>query len=152
MSRNGMLSLLQSSDQQELPEQHGKDWAAEEEIAPPTTIEGDIKIIFHGEGLSSHGLELACEIRDDCQDVASIKSATKAIDLSSGSSFDAAIPQSCKPDVVDRHSSTCRADVVAESVSGFSGEALERMTVHRVLCMLIERCVQLKPYTVTSYA
>jgi hypothetical protein len=31
--------------------------------------------------------------------------------------------------VVDRHSSTCRAGVVAEGVSGSSGEALERLAV-----------------------
>jgi hypothetical protein len=31
--------------------------------------------------------------------------------------------------VIDYHSSTCRAGVVAEGVSGYSGEALERMTV-----------------------
>jgi hypothetical protein len=73
--------------------------------------------------------ELAYEIRDDRQDGASIKSATKAINFSSGSPCDAAILQLRKPDVVDRHRSTCRADIVAESVSGSSEEALERMTV-----------------------
>jgi hypothetical protein len=129
MSHDGMLKLLQSHDQQELPEQHRKDWASEEEMAPPTTIERDIKLILLDERLSSCGLGLACENLDDCQDQASIKSATEASNHSSGSPFDAATQKFRKPDVVDRHSSTCRAGVVAESVSGSSGEALERMAV-----------------------
>jgi hypothetical protein len=129
MSHDGILTLLRSHDQQKLPKQHRKDWAAEEEIAPPTTIERDIKIIFLDKELSLHGLGLACESLDDCQDQASIKSATEASSSSSGSSFDAATQKFRKPDVVDRHSSTCRAGAVAESVSGSSGEALERMAV-----------------------
>jgi hypothetical protein len=129
MSHDGMLTLLQSHDQQELPKQHRKDWASEEEIAPPTAIERDIKLILLDKRLSSRGLGLACESLDDCQDQASIKPATKASNSSSGSPFDAATQQFRKPDVVDRHSSTCRAGVVAESVSGSSGEALERMAV-----------------------
>jgi hypothetical protein len=129
MSHDGMLTLLQSHDQQELPKQHKKDWAAKEGIVPPTTIERDIKIIFLDKRLSSRGLGLAGESPDECQDRASIKSATEASDSSSGSPFDAAIPQFRKPDVVDRHSSTYRAGVVAEGVSGSSGEALEQMAV-----------------------
>jgi hypothetical protein len=129
MSRDGVLTLLQSYDQQELPKQHKKDWAAKEGIDPPTTIERDIKIIFLDKELNSRGLGLAGESLDDFQDRASIKSATEASDSSSGSPFDAAIPQFRKPDVIDHHSSTCRAGVVAESVSGSSGEALERMAV-----------------------
>jgi hypothetical protein len=124
-----MLTLLQSHDQQELPKQHRKDWASEEEIAPPTTIERDIKFILLEKRLSSRGLDLACESLNDCQDQARIKSATEASNSSSGSPFDAATQKFRKPDVVDRHRSTCRADVVAESVSGSSGEALERMAV-----------------------
>jgi hypothetical protein len=79
--------------------------------------------------LSSRGLGLACESLDDCQDQASINSATEASDSSSGSPFDAAILKFRKPDVIDRYGSTCRAGVVAEGVSGSSGEALKRMTV-----------------------
>jgi hypothetical protein len=129
MSSDGVLTLLQSYDQREFPKQHRKDWAAEERIAPPTTIERDIKIMFLDKGLSSRGLGLAYETLDDCQDQASIKLATEASDSSSGIPFDAAIQQFRKPNAVDRHSSTCRAGVVAESVSGSSEEALERMTV-----------------------
>jgi len=129
MSRDEVLTLLQSYDHQELPKQHKKDWAAKEGIDPPTTIERDIKIIFLDKQLSSRGLGLAGESLDDCQDRASIKPATEASDSSSGSPFDAAIPQFRKPDVIDHHSSTCRAGVVAEGVSGSSGEALKRMTV-----------------------
>ena len=129
MSHDVMLTPLQSHDQQELPKQHGKDWAAEEEIALPTTIERDIKIILLDKQLSSPGLGLACKGLDDCQDQASIKSATEASNSSSGSPLDAATQNFRKPDVVSRHSSTCRADVVAETVSGSSGEALKRMTV-----------------------
>jgi hypothetical protein len=129
MSHDGMLTLLQSHDQQELPKQHRKDWASEEEKAPPTTIERDIKLTLPDERLSSFGLGLACENLDDCQDQASIKSATEASNHSSGSPFDAATQKFRKPDVVDRHSSTCRAGVVAESISESSGEALERMVV-----------------------
>jgi hypothetical protein len=66
MSYDGMLTLLQSYDQQELPKQHRKDWTAEEEIAPPTTIERDIKIILLDKRLSSRGLGLTCESLDDC--------------------------------------------------------------------------------------
>jgi len=124
-----MLTFLQSYDQQELPKQHKKDWAAKEWITPPTTIERDTKIIFLDKELSSRGLGLAGESLDDCQDQASMKSATEASDSSSGSPFDAAIPQFRKPDVVDRHSSTCRAGVVAEGVSGSSGEGLGQMAV-----------------------
>jgi hypothetical protein len=129
MSRDGVLTLLQSYDQQELPKQHKKDWTAKEGIDPPPTIERDIKIIFLDKELSLHGLGLAGESLDDCQDRASIKSATEASDSSSGSPFDAATQKFRKPDVVGRHSSTCRAGVVAESISGSSGEALERMAV-----------------------
>ena len=129
MSRDGVLTLLQSYDQQKLPKQHRKDWAAEEETAPPTTIERDIEIILLDKGLSSRGLGLACDSPDDCQDQASIELATEASNSSSGSPFDAATQKFRKPDVVDRHSSTCRAGVVAEIVSGSSGEALERMAV-----------------------
>ena len=129
MSHDVMLTPLQSHDQQELPKQHGKDWAAEEEIASPTTIERDIKIILLDKQSSSPGLGLACKGLDDCQDQASIKSATEASNSSSGSPLDAATQNFRKPDVVSRHSSTCRADVVAETVSGSSGEALERMAV-----------------------
>jgi hypothetical protein len=113
-----MLTLLQNYDQQELLEQHRKYWAAEEEIATPTTIEEDIKIVFLDKRLSSQGLGLACEILDGCQKNAGIKSATGASDSSSGTPFDAAVPQYRRPDAFDRHSSTCRADVVAESVGG----------------------------------
>jgi hypothetical protein len=67
MSRDGVLTLLQSYDQQELPKQHRKDWAAEEETAPPTTIERDIEIILLDKGLSSRGLGLACDSPDDCR-------------------------------------------------------------------------------------
>jgi hypothetical protein len=66
MSRNGVLTLLQSYDQQELPKQHKKDLAAKEGIAPLTTIERDIKIIFLNKGLSSRGLGLAGESPDEC--------------------------------------------------------------------------------------
>lgn len=129
MGHDGILTLLQSYDQQELPKQHSKEWAAEEEIALPTTIERDIKIIVLDKRLSSRGLCLACENLDDCQDQASIKSATEASGSSSGSPFDAAIRKFRKPDVVDRHNSTRRAGVVAEGESGSSGKALERMAV-----------------------
>jgi hypothetical protein len=129
MSRDGVLTLLQSYDQQELPKQHKKDWTAKEGIDPPPTIERDIKIIFLDKELSLHGLGLAGESLDDCQDRASIKSATEASDPSSGSPFDAVILQFRKPDVIDRHSSTCRAGVVAEGVSESSREALKRMVV-----------------------
>ena len=78
MNRDGVLTLLQSYDQQELPKQHRKDCAAEEGIALPTTIERDMKIIFLDKGLSSRGLGLAYESLDDCQDQASIELATKA--------------------------------------------------------------------------
>lgn len=124
-----MLTLLQSYDQQELPKQHRNDWAADEEIVPPTTIERDIKIILLDKRLSSRGLGLECESLDDCQDQASIKSATEASNSSSGSPFDAATQNFRQLDVVDRHSSACRAGAVAESVSGSSGEALEWMAV-----------------------
>jgi hypothetical protein len=124
-----VLTLLQSYDQQELPKQHKKDWAAKEGIAPPTTIERGVKIMFLDKGLSSRGLGLAAESLDDCQDRASIKSATEASDSSSRSPFDAAIPQFRKPDVIDHHSSTCRAGVITKDVNGSSREALKRMTV-----------------------
>jgi hypothetical protein len=129
MSRDGVLTLLQSYDQQELLKQHKKDWAAKEGIDLLTTIERDIKIIFLDKELSSRGLGLASESLDDYQDRASIKSATEASGSSSGSPFDAAIPQFRKPDVIDHYSSTCRAGVVAEGVSRSSREALKRMTV-----------------------
>jgi hypothetical protein len=77
--------------------------------------------------MSSRGL--ACGSLDDCHDQASIKSATEASDSSSGSPFDAAVQKFRKPNLVDRHSSTCRAGVVAKGVSGSFGEALERMIV-----------------------
>jgi hypothetical protein len=125
MTRDGMLTLLQNYDQQELLEQHRKYWAAEEEIATPTTIEEDIKIVFLDKRLSSQGLGLACENLDGCQKKAGIKSATRASDSSSGTSFDAAVSQYRSSDAFGRHSSTCRADAVAESVSESSGEALE---------------------------
>lgn len=128
MSRDVMLTLLQSYDQQELPKQHRKDWAAEEEIAPPTTVERDIKIIFLDKSLSSQSLGLACEIFDACHDEASIKSATEASDSSSRTSFDAPTPKCRKPDVTDHHRGTCKQNIAAESASGFSGEAFEWMT------------------------
>jgi hypothetical protein len=144
MSHDGMLTLLQSHDQQELPKQHRKDWASEEEIAPPTTIERDIKLILLDKRLSSRGLGLACESLDDCEDQASIKPATEASNSSSGSPFDAATQKFRKPDVVDRHSSTCRAGVVAESVSGECNLFLvERVTstlnTRHSMAMLSER-------------
>jgi hypothetical protein len=129
MNRDGMLTLLQSYDQRRFLNQPKTCWAAEEEIAPPTTIERNVKFILYGNGLSTHGLELAYEVLDGCQNEASIKPAAGASKLSSGGPCDAAIPQFRKPDVVNRHRSTCRADIIAESVSGSSGEALERMAI-----------------------
>jgi hypothetical protein len=79
--------------------------------------------------VANTGLDLAGESLDDCQDRADIKPATEASGSSSGSPFDAVIPKFRKPDVIDHHSSTYRADVVAGGVSGSSEEALKRMTV-----------------------
>jgi hypothetical protein len=129
MTLDGVLTLLQIHDQHELPEQHTKEWAPEEEIAPPSTIEGDIKTMFHDKGLSSQGLELACGLLDGCKDEASSKSATERRGSASATSGDAPVPQYREADAVDRHSSTYKADILAESTSVTSGETLEGLTV-----------------------
>jgi hypothetical protein len=129
LTLDGVLTLLQIHDQHGLPEQHAKEWAAEEEIAPPTTIEVDIETISHDKGLSSQGLELACGILNGCRDEASSKSATEARASASAASDDAPVPQYRQVDVIDRHSSTYKADILAEITSASSGETPEGLTV-----------------------
>jgi hypothetical protein len=129
LTLDGVLTLLQIHDQHGLPEQHAKEWAAEEEIAPPTTIEGDIETISHDKGLSSQGLELACGILNGCRDEASSKSATEARGSASATSDDAPVPQYRQVDLIDRHSSTYKADILAEITSASSGETPEGLTI-----------------------
>jgi hypothetical protein len=112
-----------------LPEQHAKEWVAEEEMAPSTTIEGDIEAMFHDEGLSSQGLVLACGILNGCQDEAISKLATEARGSASATLSDAPVQLYREADAVDCHSSTYKADILADSTSVCSGETPEGLTV-----------------------
>jgi hypothetical protein len=85
--------------------------------------------MFHDKRLSSQGLELACGLLDGCQDEASSKSATEGRGSASATSGDAPVPQYREADAVDRHSSTYKADILAESTSVTSRETPEGLTV-----------------------